>query len=85
LILPGATIEVHQGSAVVGPPGSGRTTVLLAPARRFRLTAGKIQITGTAALGQAPDVSRPEPVFSVAEHVRERLALLGRPARIRSW
>ena len=66
---------------MVGPPGSGRTTVLLALAGRFRLTAGKIQITGTAALGQVPDVSQPEPVFSVAEHVRERLALLGRPAR----
>lgn len=75
------TVEPGELVAVVGPPGSGRTTVLLALAKRFRLTTGKIQIAGTAALGHVPDVSQPEPGFSVAEHVRERLALLGRPAR----
>jgi ABC-2 type transport system ATP-binding protein len=74
------SVEPGELVAVVGPPGSGRTTVLLALARRFRLTTGKIHIAGPAALGQVPDVSQPEPVFSVAEHVRERLALLGRPA-----
>jgi ABC-2 type transport system ATP-binding protein len=67
--------------AVVGVPGSGRTTVMLALARRFRLSAGKVDLFGTAALGYVPDVEQPEPVFSVAEHVRERLALLGRPSR----
>lgn len=67
--------------AVVGLPGSGRTTVLLALARRLRLSTGKIQLSGTAALGYVPDVQQPEPAFTVAEHVRERLALLGRPAR----
>ena len=64
--------------AVVGPPGSGRTTVLLALARRFRLSAGKVTIDGTPALGYVPEVTAPEPVFTVAEHVRERLMLLGR-------
>jgi len=73
--------EAGELLAVVGPPGSGRTTVLLALARRFRLSAGKIDLSGTAALGYVPGVEEPEPAFSVAEHVRERLALLGRPAR----
>ena len=40
------TVEPGELVAVVGPPGSGRTTVLLALARRFRLTSGKIQIAG---------------------------------------
>jgi ABC-2 type transport system ATP-binding protein len=64
--------------AVVGPPASGRTTLLLALARRFRLSAGKVAIDGTPALGYVPEVTAPEPVFTVAEHVRERLVLLGR-------
>src|SRR4051794_4673356 len=73
-------VRVEPGDlvAVVGPPGSGRTTLLLALARRFRLSAGKITIAGTPALGHVPEVTAPEPVFTVAEHVRERLALLGR-------
>jgi ABC-2 type transport system ATP-binding protein len=75
------TAEPGDLIAVVGVPGSGRTTVLLALAGRFRLTAGKVSLSGTAALGCVPDVEQPEPVFSVTEHVRERLALLGRPTR----
>ncbi|MCU7723739.1 ABC transporter ATP-binding protein [Actinoplanes sp. KI2] len=73
-------LHVEPGDlvAVVGPPGSGRTTLLLALARRFRLSAGKITIDGGSALGHVPAVTAPEPVFTVAEHVRERLALLGR-------
>jgi ABC-2 type transport system ATP-binding protein len=64
--------------AVVGPPGSGRTTLLLALARRFRLSAGKVTIDGTPALGHVPEVTAPEPAFTVAEHVQERLMLAGR-------
>ncbi|MEV8510103.1 ABC transporter ATP-binding protein [Actinoplanes sp. NPDC051475] len=64
--------------AIVGPPGSGRTTVLLALAQRFRLSAGRVDLTGTAALGYVPGVSEPESVLTVAEHVRERALLAGR-------
>jgi ABC-2 type transport system ATP-binding protein len=75
-------VEVSAGPgemlAVVGPPGSGRTTLLLALARRFRLSAGTVTINGASALGYVPEVSAPEPVLTVGEHVRERLALLGR-------
>jgi ABC-2 type transport system ATP-binding protein len=72
------TVEPGELVAVVGPPGSGRTTALLALAGRFRLSAGKVSVHGRASLGYVPDVEAPEPVFTVAEHVRERLALLGR-------
>ncbi len=72
------TVEPGDVVAVVGPPGSGRTTALLALAKRFRLSAGSLRVSGTASLGHVPDVEMPEPVFTVAEHVRERLALLGR-------
>ena len=73
-------VRVEPGDlvAVVGPPGSGRTTLLLGLARRFRLSAGTVTIDGTPALGYVPEVTAPEPVFTVAEHVRERLMLLGR-------
>src|SRR5262249_35148660 len=75
------TVEPGEVVAVAGPPGSGRTTGLLALAGRFRLSAGQATLAGAAALGYVPEVSAPEPVFTVADHVRERLALLGRPRR----
>ncbi|MEV6595274.1 ATP-binding cassette domain-containing protein [Actinoplanes sp. NPDC051346] len=66
--------------AVVGPPGSGRTTVLLALTQRFKLSAGTVEIAGTAALGYVPGVTEPESVLTVAEHIRERALLIGQPA-----
>jgi ABC-2 type transport system ATP-binding protein len=75
------TVEPGDIVAVVGPPGSGRTTALLVLTKRFRLTAGTVALAGRAALGHVPVAEQPEAVFTVAEHVRERLALLGRPAR----
>lgn len=75
------TVGPGEVAAVVGPPGSGRTTVLLALTGRFRLSAGKVSLAGAAALGHVPAVEQPEPVLTVIEHVRERLALLGRSTR----
>jgi ABC-2 type transport system ATP-binding protein len=79
-LVQGLDLRVEPGEtvAVTGPPGSGRTSALLALARRLRLSEGKIQFFGTATLGHVPGLEEPEPVFTVAEHVRERLALLGR-------
>jgi len=72
------TVEPGELVAVVGPPGSGRTTLLLSLAGRFKLSAGRFAIDGPAALGYVPGVTDPEPVFTVTEHLRERRALLGR-------
>ncbi|BBH64324.1 hypothetical protein ACTI_10090 [Actinoplanes sp. OR16] len=79
-LVHGLDLRVEPGEtvAVTGPPGSGRTSALLALARRLRLSEGSVEIVGTAALGHVPDVEEPEPVFTVTEHIRERLALLGR-------
>ncbi|GIF18527.1 ABC-2 type transport system ATP-binding protein [Actinoplanes tereljensis] len=74
-------VEPGELVAVVGPPGSGRTTVLLSLAKRFRLAAGNVTAEGRVALGYVPEVTAPEPVFTVTEHVRERLSLLGRRRR----
>ncbi|MFI7544646.1 ATP-binding cassette domain-containing protein [Actinoplanes sp. NPDC049599] len=73
------SVEPGELVAIVGPPGSGRTTVLLALARRFKLSAGRV--TGSASLGWVPEVTSAEPVLTVREHVQERLLLLGRPPR----
>lgn len=75
------TVEPGETVAVVGPPGSGRTSTLLMLARRLRLSEGTLSLSGTAALAHVTGVNDPEPVFTVREHVEERLALLGRPRR----
>jgi ABC-2 type transport system ATP-binding protein len=72
------TVDPGDIVAIIGPPGSGRTTALLSLAGKFRLSAGSITVSGTASLGHVAEAEAPEPVFTVAEHVRERLALLGR-------
>ena len=73
------SVEPGEIVAIVGPPGSGRTTVLLALARRFKLSAGRV--TGSASLGWVPEVTAAEPVLTVLEHVRERMLLTGRSPR----
>jgi ABC-2 type transport system ATP-binding protein len=75
------TAEPGDIVAVIGVPGSGRTTVLLALTRHLRLSAGTVTVSGFAALGHVPEVTSPEPALSVAEHLREHVALLGRPPR----
>lgn len=67
--------EVH---AIVGPPGSGRTSLLLALADRFPITEGEVRHHAPAALGQVAGVHEPDPELTVAEHITERLLLLGR-------
>jgi len=74
-------VEAGETVAVVGPPGSGRTSTLLMLARRLRSSAGQVVLSGAAGLGQVSGVNDPEPVFTVREHVQERLALLGRHRR----
>lgn len=74
-------IDAGETVAVVGPPGSGRTSTLLALAGRLRLSSGRVSRSGATALGHVSGVNDPEPVFTVREHVRERLALLGRSQR----
>jgi ABC-2 type transport system ATP-binding protein len=80
-LFQGLDVSVEPGEilAIVGPPGSGRTTVLLALSRRFKLSAGRV--TGSAALGWVPEVTSPEPMLTVLEHIRERLLLIGRSPR----
>jgi ABC-type Mn2+/Zn2+ transport system ATPase subunit len=75
------TVEPGELVALVGPPGSGRTTLLLSLAKRFRLTSGQVTVDGRAALGYVPTVTEPEAVFTVLEHVHEQLALFGRRHR----
>jgi ABC-2 type transport system ATP-binding protein len=76
-------LDVGAGErlTVTGPAGSGRTSLLLALAGCFKTSAGSVQRRGVVALGHVPGVHEPEPALTVAEHVEERLILLGRRRR----
>ncbi|PWU59692.1 ABC transporter ATP-binding protein, partial [Micromonospora globispora] len=67
------TAEAGELHAVTGPPGSGRTSLLLALAGRFPHTEGGLRRRGPAALGQVAGVHEPDPTLTVAEHIQERL------------
>src|SRR5919201_1953386 len=70
--------------AVEGPPGSGRTSLLLTLAGRMKPSAGSARVDGhrlpddlyeiqrIAALGHVPGVSTLEPGLTVVEQFRER-------------
>jgi len=64
--------------AITGPGASGRTSLLLALTGNARHSVGGLHVTGRTALGYVPGVHQPEPGLTVAEHVEERLLLLGR-------
>ncbi|MEV0456489.1 ATP-binding cassette domain-containing protein [Catellatospora methionotrophica] len=71
-------LAVQPGELVTltGPAGGGRTSALLALGGRFRTTHGSLT-SGRTAFGLVPGVNEPEPPLTVAEHVGERLRLLG--------
>jgi len=77
-------LDVNPGELLMlpGPAGSGRTSLLLALAGRFKITDGALQRHGRAALAYVPGVTDPDPNLTVAEHVRERRLLLGRAGRL---
>ena len=72
-------LDVAPGElrALTGPAGSGRTSLLLALAGRFKITDGTLERHGRAALAYVPGVTDPDPNLTVAEHVLERSLLLG--------
>lgn len=79
-VFRGVDLAVGAGELVTiaGAAGSGRTSLLLALAGYFRTTEGTLRRTARAALGYVAGVNEPEPGLTVAEHVQERLVLLGR-------
>src|SRR5690348_6780189 len=71
-------VEPGELVAVTGPAGSGRTSLLLALAGHFRTTEGTYALAGRAGVGLVPGLNEPERGLTAAEHVQERLLLLGR-------
>ena len=76
------TVEDGAFETLTGPAGSGRTSLLLALAGFFTISAGTVRRDGPAALAYVAGVNEPEPGLSVAEHFQERLVLLGRRRRL---
>jgi len=75
------TLDLAPGElrALAGPAGSWRTSLLLALAGRFKITDGRLDRHGHAALAYVPGVTDPDPNLTVAEHLAERSLLLRRP------
>nr|BFE57127.1 ATP-binding cassette domain-containing protein [Dactylosporangium thailandense] len=79
-VFRGVDLTVGEDELVTldGAAGSGRTSLLLALAGYFRTTEGTVRRLARPALGFVAGVNEPEPGLTVAEHVEERLVLLGR-------
>lgn len=83
-------VSASELVALTGPAGSGRTSLLLALAGRFRFNRGRLRVDDLplpeqsrsvqrrTALGYVAGAHEPEPALTVGEHVTERLNLLGR-------
>lgn len=85
-----ATIESGTVTIVDGPPGAGHTAFSLALAGRLIPSAGQVLVDGDAdgprlrrevAVVDAPDVSEPDDVVSLATAIGEELAMAEMPAR----
>nr|BFE82526.1 hypothetical protein GCM10020093_051270 [Planobispora longispora] len=86
-VPPGAVLAVH------GPPGTGKTALLLTLAGRMPFDSGLLKVAGhvlpgeagavrtRVALAEMPGINDLEESLSVEEHVAERLALLS----LRPW
>ena len=88
-------LEVPVGSLVVvaGPPGSGKTSLLLTLAGRMLATSGSLEVAGrllpdqlgqvrrVTALAEIPGVNDLDPLLTIGDHVAERLA----PTSLHPW
>jgi ABC-type branched-subunit amino acid transport system ATPase component len=84
------TLRVAAGEvvALVGPGGSGRTSLLLALAGRYALTGGRLEVAGArtpreirdaVAVARADALLDLDEVWTVGEAVAQRAALARRP------
>lgn len=81
------TLRATSVAAVVGPSGTGRSSLLLALAGRLAPTAGSLSVAGHSyrdkpssirqltAIARVGAMSHPEPVLTVREYVAERCLL----------
>lgn len=78
------TLRPTSVAAIVGPSGTGRSSLLLALAGRLRATAGTLTVAGHAyqdkpsairqltAIARVGSMTTPEPAFTVREYVAQR-------------
>lgn len=81
------TLRPTSVAAIVGPSGTGRSSLLLALAGRLRATAGTLTVAGHSyqdkpstirqltAIARVGSMTAPEPAFSVREYVTQRCLL----------
>ncbi len=81
------TLRPTSVAAIVGPSGTGRSSLLLALAGRLRPTAGTLSVAGhsysdkpsavrqLAAIARVGAISQPEPTLTVREYIAERCLL----------